>query len=326
VETGLPPERLLGIITTQNEIIATGLDLDAVLELVVTRARSLTAAASAVIELVEGDELAYRVASGSAAARLDARLPVDPSLSGLTVRHGEVVHCVDVRADDRIDRAACESADAVSLVSVPLRYDERIAGVLKIYDPEPSAFNEHDVETLRLLSGVVGAHMVQASESAVRQHESRHDAVTGLPNRRAFAERLSAEIARVRRYGGDLALAVLDLENFSQLGESLAQSDADRLLRGVASHLLKVREEDTAFRIGADEFALIMVGASAEDGRIVLDRIMRSIDEDPGCQSIGISGGIAEVSQDDDEGTLLDRATASMRPVKSARDGDAHPA
>lgn len=326
METGLPPERLLGIITTQNEIVATGLDLDAVLELVVTRARSLTAAASAVIELVEGEELAYRVASGTAAAHLDARLPVDPSRDGLTVRRGEVVHCVDSREDERVDRAACEPVGAISLISVPLRYDERIAGVLKIYDSEPGAFNEHDVETLRLLSGVVGAHMVQASESAVRQHESRHDAVTGLPNRRAFAERLSAEIARVRRYGGDLALAVLDIDDFTQINESLGQPDGDRLLRAVSAHLLKVREEDTAFRIGPDEFALIMVGARAEDGTIVLDRIMSAVDADPGCQSLAISGGIAEVGEDDDEGTLLARATAAMRQVKAARHGDAHPA
>ncbi len=315
--TGLPPERLLGIITTQNEIIATGLDLNSVMELVVTRARALTAAASAVIELVDGEEMVYRVASGTPAAHLDVRLPVDVSLSGISVSGGEVLHCQDARTDERVDREACERVGAVSIVSVPLRHDERIAGVLKVYDSNPNAFDACDVETLRLLSGVIGAQMAGAPEVALQEHDSRHDRTTGLQSRRAFAERLGAEIARVRRYGGDLALAVLDLDGFKQVNDTVGHPAGDRLLRAVASHLLKVREEDTAFRIGGDEFALIMVGAGSDDGRVVLDRITRSVAQDPVCHGVRISGGVAELQQGDDEGTLLARADEAMDRAKA---------
>ena len=168
VEPELPPERLLAVIETQNEIAATALKLDAVMALVVRRAQELVGAAAGVVELLEGEEMVYHVASGTASAHIGLRLRADASLSGLCISRNKILYCEDAAADDRVDQEACRQVGAVSMVCVPLRHDGHTVGVLKVYDPRPCAFDPSDLHTLELLSGVIAAHMAHAS---AYQHE-----------------------------------------------------------------------------------------------------------------------------------------------------------
>jgi diguanylate cyclase len=85
-----------------------------------------------------------------------------------------------------------------------------------------------------------------------------HDELTGLPNRRLFADRLSAAIERADRMRGRLALLILDLNGFKAINDSMGHQAGDQVLREVASHLRRsVREEDTLARLGGDEFIIV---------------------------------------------------------------------
>ena len=137
MRTSLSPDRLLGVVELQNEIAATALDLDQVMALVAERSQALIGAAAAVVEIAEGDEMVYRVASGTAEPFLGLRLRIDASLSGLCVRRGEVLHCRDATHDPRVDLDVCRRVGAMSMLCVPLRHGDRVVGVLKVYDPEP---------------------------------------------------------------------------------------------------------------------------------------------------------------------------------------------
>src|SRR5215213_7558873 len=100
-------ERLLAIIGAQNEIASSGLELDAVMHLVVLRARGLAGADGAVVELVDGDEMVSEVVAGTAEAHPDVRVRRDSSLSGMCAALGQVLRSDDTATDPRVDRKTC---------------------------------------------------------------------------------------------------------------------------------------------------------------------------------------------------------------------------
>jgi diguanylate cyclase (GGDEF)-like protein len=244
------------------------------------------------------------------------RLQIESSLSGLCIREGQVLHCTDARHDDRVDPDACQAIGAISMVCVPLQHAERAVGVLKVYDARPFAFSEEDVATLDLLSGVIGAHMAHATDFEAFRHASRHDALTGLLNRRSFDERLDAELHRVSRHGGQLALTLLDLDRFKQINDTGGHAAGDAVLRAVAANLGQLRAEDAAYRLGGDEFALVLIETSATGARVVIDRISTNISLDPGCRGVGLSWGVATSRTSDDAASILARADAALYDAK----------
>ena len=315
MEPELPPERLLAVIETQNEIAATALDLDAVMALVVRRAQELAGAAAGVVELLDGAEMVYHVASGTASSHVGLRLAPESSLSGLCISRGELLYCEDAATDERVDVEACRQVGAVSMVCVPLSHQEQTVGVLKVYDSRARAFDAADLQTLQLLSGVIGAHMAHATDYQDQRRASIHDALTGLRNRRGFDDRLATEAARVRRHGDDLALCLLDLDGFKEINDTLGHGAGDDVLRAVARHFTEVRGEDAAFRLGGDEFAFMLVGAGEVDARAVAERINAAIRDDPACRGVTISWGIALLTDNDPVG-MIARADAALYAAK----------
>jgi diguanylate cyclase (GGDEF)-like protein len=87
---------------------------------------------------------------------------------------------------------------------------------------------------------------------------ARHDALTGLPNRLLFAERIDQAISHIGRSGDGFAILSLDLDQFKQVNDTLGHPVGDELLRSVAERLIScVREVDTVSRLGGDEFAIL---------------------------------------------------------------------
>ncbi len=290
---------LLAIIETQTEIAASDLDLDAVMQLIAARGQELTRASAGVIEIADGDEMVYRVTTGEATPFLGVRLKMAASLSGLCVAEGRVLHSDDTATDPRVDREACRRVNARSMLCVPLIHRGETIGVLKVYSPEPGNFVDGDVETLELLSGLVAAHLSHASLYAAEVHGGRHDALTGLLNRRAYEERLPVEIARANRFGWPLSLCLLDLDGFKQLNDTLGHPAGDRALQQVAALIDESRLADDGFRIGGDEFAILMPETEPADAELAAARLCKSI-RDIGMSdgSLGASFGVAAGESD----------------------------
>lgn len=97
------------------------------------------------------------------------------------------------------------------------------------------------------------------AQQAKLRHQAMHDVLTGLPNRRLFAEHLEKAIAASKRSGKRLAVIYIDLDGFKKVNDTCGHEAGDMLLREIARRLSSlIRESDTLARIGGDEFAVIL--------------------------------------------------------------------
>lgn len=206
-------KRLASVIATQQEIAVAQPDLAAVMDLVAGRMQRLTSADGAAVELAEGEEMVYRATSGTTAPHVGLRLKIEASLSGRCVRSGEILRCDDTEDDPRVDREACRRIGARSMIVVPLRHAGRIVGVLKVVSARVRTFDDGDVDTLRLMAGLIAAAMSHTREFEAKQ--------ALLEQRTAALARIQESETRFRAIfeGAGIGVTVVDL------GGSIVQSN-----------------------------------------------------------------------------------------------------
>ncbi len=143
------------------------------------------------------------------------------------------------------------------------------------------------------------------------EHLAHYDALTNLPNRSLFFDRLNQSIISAKRNQYSFALLFLDLDGFKQINDTLGHHFGDLLLVKVAERLgVSVRESDTLARLGGDEFTLILNDAHEQDDvAVVAEKLIESINEpfqlDGHIVNIGVSIGIARYPNDADTKALL---------------------
>jgi diguanylate cyclase (GGDEF)-like protein/PAS domain S-box-containing protein len=148
-------------------------------------------------------------------------------------------------------------------------------------------------------------------------HLAFHDALTGLPNRALFDDRLSLALARCRRDGGNLAVFFLDLDRFKSINDTLGHHAGDRLLQAVAERLRDtVREQDTIARVGGDEFLLLTDGIGEEDARALAEKVLHRITSEP----FDIQGTSLRVTASIGVSTYPEHGIEPGRLVRSADD------
>ncbi|RAV20269.1 putative bifunctional diguanylate cyclase/phosphodiesterase [Paenibacillus contaminans] len=157
------------------------------------------------------------------------------------------------------------------------------------------------------------------AEETIR-HMAYHDAVTGLPNRRMFEERLAEEVDRAREEGRKLALLFLDIDRFKSINDSLGHTVGDALLIEAASRLERVSSiSGSLFRWGGDEFAMLLPVNKGEEGTIrrTYNELLSVFDEsfviDGNEFFVTVSLGISLFPEHgDDIGSLLKHADIAM--------------
>lgn len=239
---------------------------------------TLTKSTGAAVELEEGDHMVCLRACGTAAPAEGMQLPKKTSLSGRCVEMQVPLTSDDTANDPQVDAATCKRVGAASLVCVPLFHQDKAIGVLAVVSNEKKHFNDSDMGTLALLAGVIGSSMANADKFSQAQHASLHDPLTGLWNRRAYDTELELEFKRSKRYQHALSIGLFDLDGFKALNDSLGHPAGDQALREVAQVLTRcVRTVDKSFRIGGDEFAILLPETGTSGAKLVIKRIQDEV-------------------------------------------------
>ena len=139
------------------------LNLEPAISAITERAQHLTGATGAAIALRAGDEIVCRARAGRTAPDLGVRLQTDAGISAEAVRTGEVMLCHDAERNPRVDLASCRRLGVRSILVSPLRYYRRTLGVFEVLSSSPSAFDERDVATMKLLSSMMVAAISRIS-------------------------------------------------------------------------------------------------------------------------------------------------------------------
>ena len=154
-----------------------------------------------------------------------------------------------------------------------------------------------------------------------------HDALTGLPNRILFADRLDHALARAQREQSPVALLSLDLDDFKHINDTFGHAAGDEVLINVARRISScLRQEDTAARLGGDEFAILLEHASDDDAARIAARIADALRApvmfERHTLAISASIGIASASPGHALGTadvLVRGADSAMYAAKRRR-------
>jgi diguanylate cyclase len=132
----------------------------------------------------------------------------------------------------------------------------------------------------------IQAHRLEQANAKL-QHQATHDALTGLPNRLLFIDRLGREIAHAERDGHLFAILVVDLDRFKVINDTLGHAAGDQLLTEIAERLSSaIRSADTVARTGGDEFLLLLTDIrEGPDAAVVATKIISALE-----QSVTMSG------------------------------------
>lgn len=174
--------------------------------------------------------------------------------------------------------------------------------------------------------------LIKYNELKKLQLNAVTDPLTGLYNRRLFSEAFEKELNRARRYGQPLGLVILDLHRFKEVNDKHGHPRGDEVLRAAAATLKKaLRTSDSAFRIGGDEFALLLPQTDAAQAVALSRRIGTVFSESITHFQMGVSvsmdHGVATFPQDGEQADQLIRvADERLYRLKHANHGKTHAA
>ncbi len=206
---------------------------------------------------------------------------------------------------------------------------EAVLGVLGLTWPASHATSDADrdvIASLASLAALATDRARHASSSAERsewfERMAHTDPLTGIANERTVARVLELELARAGRQGGEVSLALFDIDDFRSANASDGHQVGDDILRRVAAVLAEsVRLVDTVGRIGGDEFVLVAPGAA---GAVVAKRVQDGIAALPAVagRQVSVSAGVARFPADaGDAESLIAAATEALTRAKDAGSG-----
>lgn len=196
--------------------------------------------------------------------------------------------------------------------------DGAVLGVLWADEPRTRLLpTEQVLQALRVFAN----HAMEALAVATQLEETRfladHDPLTRLLNRRALLEELGAAAEECDLK--PLALVFLDVDNFKEINDNHGHATGDRVLARFATLLGElVRSDDRAFRVGGDEFALLLCGATETEARDVVARIVAAVEAniDPLVRTLNASFGVATSKTREEPHELLRIADEAMYQAK----------
>jgi diguanylate cyclase (GGDEF)-like protein len=206
-------------------------------------------------------------------------------------------------------------------LAAPLRRaDGSLAGVIWADEPRNRQLPAPNVlQALRIFGNHASEALAAARQLAETRFLAEHDPLTGLLNRRALLTRLGEAMEQERIH--ELALVFLDLDNFKQINDELGHSIGDRVLEQVGICIRNVvRAGELAFRVGGDEFAMLLPAGSEREADELVGHLIASFAQhiDPHVRKLSASFGVAAGRCTEEPDELLRIADEAMYAAKRA--------
>ncbi|MEO5580865.1 MAG: EAL domain-containing protein [Gemmatimonadaceae bacterium] len=244
----------------------------------------------AIISFVDGDRHVVKSSIGlTGRSRVWRKVPLALRYARQAVATGRTV-CIsntDNKLSGSLD-AEGRALDSVSYAVTPIpNSDGDVLGTISAIDSSPHGWTHAEISGLRDLASALVTELELRTDLTVKRqaqehllYSTLHDALTGLPNRTLFTERLRHAVRRASRHPDELfAVLFLDLDRFKEVNDNLGHFAGDELLRAVARRLEAcLRPEDTVARLSGDEFAILLESiAEPSDAGRVAERIEEAL-------------------------------------------------
>ena len=274
--------------------LTASLDLQEVLDTILENTLELLSdAQDAHIFLYDEEKLNFGAALWSGGHK--GKAWANPRPGGLTysvARGGEVINVPDMREHPLFKDTPPTWIG--SIVGLPLKIGPRVVGVMTVADAKTNAFAERKLHVLRLLADQAAIAIENARLHDMVTRQARTDALTGLPNRRAFNERLNEEVRRSDRYQQALSLLMIDLTTFKHINDTYGHPVGDLVLKQVSACLRSsMRSSDFLARYGGDEFTVVLPKTDSKAAKWIArrlkDRVQSCQLEIPGREETSIS-------------------------------------
>jgi diguanylate cyclase (GGDEF)-like protein len=187
------------------------------------------------------------------------RMKLGTGITGDVIAKGEAELINDAFHDPRVLHVPGTPEDQQeSLIVAPVRGPDGVIGSLNLYR-EQHHFDEEDLDLVRLFANHVGIALENAAMKERLIEAALTDPLTGLPNRRLFADRIDHALSRRERSSGRLAVLFLDLDRFKLVNDGLGHAAGDAVLQAIGQRLRAcLRPGDTVARLGGDEFGILL--------------------------------------------------------------------
>ena len=311
------------------QTMGTSLGVADTMALIASKLSSLVPFSSCALFLIDDQELlSCRFATGYEADAISTMMVRSgQGLTGWVARNRRTLVNARPSADFEVAGLTDHTTNLQSALVAPLVFNDRFIGTLALYHVQADFYTDDHRRLLDRVSEQASAVIHNSILFEQTQEDSLTDALTGLPNTRYLFMHLSRELARAERLKGEVALLVMDLDNFKDINDNHGHHVGDRVLRELAPVLRNaIRPYDICVRYAGDEFIVVLSGCGQDEADRKRSELQRTVDEAifearPGRRlPLAVSIGAAIFPHDGDTyEALLATADSRMYRDKSRR-------